>query len=61
MKISPISITTWLHYDHMVKRIYEKNAETGVVKIVEERYPIYNNKGNLVEPTNQGSKINLWA
>ena len=61
MKINPISIVTWPRYDHIIKRIYEKNEETGAGRVIEERYPIYNNKGNLIEPTNQGSKIDLKA
>jgi hypothetical protein len=59
MKINPISVLTYVRWDHVYKAVFEKNEQNGNVKIAEERYPIYNNKGNLIEPTEQGSKIDL--
>ena len=59
MKINPISIVSWPHYDHMIKRIYEKNEATGAIKVVEERYPIYNNLGKIIETFKLGNKIDI--
>ena len=60
MKISPISIVHYPYFDHLRKAIFTKNEENGNVRVEEVSYPLYNKKGQLVNPI-KGTSIDLEA
>jgi hypothetical protein len=61
MKVNPISVVMWQRFDHMLKTVFTKNEQNGNVRMETESFPLYNNKGKMIEPASQGSKVDLKA
>jgi hypothetical protein len=59
MKVNPVSVLTYVRWDHMYKAVFEKNEQNGNVKIEEQKFPLYNNKAEIVQSVQKGNKIDI--
>jgi hypothetical protein len=47
MKVDPISVLTYLRWDHMHQAVYERTEHNGNIRVSEQKFPLYNKQGAI--------------